>query len=414
MALSTDKQIVIEYGFDFPTFKVGTSTNISVKLIKIDNTVVDVTNNVNTSIFTLDDNVVFDQTTKIIHFNKEGTGALKAVYTNSFGESFSFEQKFVVYNVFFKDNYINHFVSSFEKLKLSKNKKLKIMMDTMMEMMDILYAYNVDAKLLNSFSGVKSEFLDLLGQNVGFERIDYESVNTSEEDSANKVYKEILSNIFDLLNIRGTNLAYDLFFNAIGYNINLQEFWYNDNSELIEINPYDDTLSSFYRYDTNGVNLDSPPFANKDPRRFISNDNVFKNNKSNYVRPILSSINTDFAPSPSSFTTRKRNVIKEYLEYLRPSHVQYIQELIAATVTPIPETLDDIDGDEFISYLLRDVVIGAEVIDFIEEYFSQSKPIIFSEEFTFKKKWDSGFKWDEGNKWDDKQFLNESFSAVPV
>lgn len=414
MALSEDKQIVISYGADFPTFTVNSSANITINLYKIDNTIIDITNDVNTSIFTLDDSIVFDNTTKILHFNKEGTGVLKAIYTNSFGETYSAEQKFVIYSTFFKDNYLNYFVSSFEKLKLSKNKKLRIMMDTMMEMLDILHAYNIESKLLNSFTGVKSEFLDLLGQNVGFERIDYESVNTSDEDAANRVYREILANIFDLLNIRGTDLAYNLFFNAIGYDITLQEFWYNDKSDLIEINPYDDTLSSFYRYDTNGVNLDSPPFPNKDPRRFVSNDNVFVNNKTNYVRPILSSINLDIAPTPSSFTVRKRNVIKEYLEYLRPSHVQYIQELISASVTPIPEELDVILGDDFLSYLLQDILVGNEVLDFIQEYFSQSKPIVYDEEFSFKKKWDTGFKWDDLNKWDDKQFLNESFAVVPA
>lgn len=414
MALSEDKQIIISYGADFPTFTISSSTSVIINLLKIDNTSIDVTNDVNTSIFTLDDNIVFDNATKILHFNKEGAGSLKAIYTNSFGETYSVEQKFVIYSTFFKDNYLNYFVSSFEKLKLSKNKKLKIMMDTMMEMLDILYAYNIESKLLNSFTGVKSDFLDLLGQNVGFERIDYENVNTSEEDSANKVYREILSNIFDLLNIRGTDLAYNLFFNAIGYNITLQEFWYNDKSDLIEINPYDDTLSSFYRYDTNGVNLDSPPFANKDPRRFVNNDNVFVNNKTNYVRPILSSINLDIAPTPSTFTVRKRNVIKEYLEYLRPSHVQYIQELIGATITQIPETLDVVFGDDFLSYLLQNIMVGNEVIDFIQEYFSQSKPIVYNEEYSFKKKWDTGFKWDAGNKWDDKQFFNESFAVTPA
>lgn len=414
MALSEDQKIQINFNEDFATYLEGTNTPITVTLFKIDGSTSDITLNVNTSIFTLDDNIYFDQTTKTLYFKNEGTAVLKAIYTNSFNETYVATQKFVVYKTFFKDNYNNYLVSTFEKLKLAKNKKLKIMMDTMMEMLDILYAYNIDAKLLSSFSGVKSEFLDLLGQNVGFERIDYESVNTSDEDTANKVYKELLANIFELINIRGTNLSYELFFNALGYNIKLEEFWYNDQSNLIEINPTDDSLSSYYRYDTNGINLDSPPFPNKDPRRFINTQDVFVNNKSNYVRPILTSSNTNIAPTPSSFTIRKRNVIKKYLEYLRPSHVQYIQELIAASLTPIAEIITAPEDELFLQYILIDVLIGAEDVDNLLENFSTSTPSFLSEEYSFKKKWDTGLKWDSGHKWDDKQFLAEVFAATPI
>ena len=141
---------------------------------------------------------------------------------------------------------------------------------------------------------------------------------------------------------------------------------------------------------------------------------MFKNNKSNYVRPILTSNNVNIAPSPSSFTIRKRNVIKKYLEYLRPSHVQYIQELIAASLTPIAETIYAPESELFLQYILMDVLIGAEDIDSLLENFSTSTPSFLSEEYSFKKKWDTGLKWDSGHKWDDKQFLAEVFAATPI
>lgn len=415
MPLTTDKNIVIGFSESFPTYVEGTSSPITVTLVDIDGSTTDITSDPNTTIFALDDNIVFDDVNKILYFNREGSGVLKAVYVNPTNHTFSTTQKFVVHRTFFKDNYMDYFISTFEKQKLSKNKKLKIMMDTFMELLDILYAYNKDAKVLKSFTGVKSDFLDLLGQNIGFERIDYDAIDTPEEEAANRVYRQLLENVFDLLNIRGTNLSYELFFNALGYDIDLQEFWYDDESNLIEIDPVDDSLSTFYRYNTLGIGLDSPPYPRPDPRRFVNTNDVFRNNKSNYVRPIISSLNTNIAPPPSSFTARKRKVIRDYLEYLRPSHVQYIQELVSASLVNPSETLEQPDDELFISYLLYSIELVVEEIDYLDEIFSSSVPGSVNEEYSFKKRWDTGLKWDiEGHKWDDKQFLYDFFTVSPA
>lgn len=409
---SDDVSIEIVHDSDFSTYKIGTNTDIFVNLVKVNGNKIDITNNVNTKIFALDDSIFFDDVTKNLLFKEEGSGILKAVYTNSFGEVFTAQVKFIAYDTFYRDNYIDHLVSTFEKGKLQKNVRLKVFMDTLMEIVDIFYAYNKDIQVISCFSDVKSEFLDILGQSVGFERIDYESVNTADEPTANKVYRELLANVFDLLNIRGTYLSYQLFFNALGYDIELQEFWYNENSELIEVNPYDDAASTYYRYDTNGILLDSPPIPNPDPRQYANTNNVFINNKSNYIRPILTSINTQIAPSPGSFTSRKRQIIRQYLEYLRPVHIQYIQELVNASVNV--ESVDFIDEamEFFATYDFFEVIVATEILWSMSESFNASPGRPFNETLAFNKKWDTGIKWDDDHIWDDSNLFLETFAVA--
>jgi hypothetical protein len=431
--MSTAKRIYFSYDKDFPNYLLNDIGKLSLWVERRDGTTENITGDANSKIYSLDKDNIFipddtnNGTTVDIVFIKEGSGVIKAFFKEDNRTLYTAKQ-FICHSSFFKDNYLDHFFSSFEKEKLTKFKRVKTTFDTLMEMMDILYAYNEDLKVIPNFSDGKSKFLSLMSQNIGLERIDFTQLNSQYEDKSVEIWKELTANLLDLLSIRGTTLAYELFFGALGYNIQLQEFWYDSDGFLIDINPFDDSLSTFYRYNLDGSFVDDPPIARPDPRRFASpNNDYFKNSKSNIVRVTISnSKNTAFAPEPTSFSSEKRNIISSYLEFLRPSHIQYIKEALGGL-----SNIDEVDNleDEFFKGSLSNISVsidGDPVASEIFDFFGNNPSVyenftigmvknILSEEFGGVLRWDDpNVFWDRGIRWDSKTFLLDSIEIAEV
>ena len=383
----------------------------------------------------------------------EGSGIIKAVFTYN-GEKFYTSKRFICHDSFFKDNYLTYLMPTLDSANITSNQFLKSIFDTLMEMIDILYAYNQDLKIISNFKYGKSKFISLLAQNVGFERIDFTQFNTKYEFSNDETFREIISNIFDLLSIRGTKLAYELFFGALGYNVDLQEFWYDNDGNLIEINSDNESLSSYYKYNTSGELLGNPPLPQTDPKKdnpFLSNDynnfsnnyirvlnndgtvsfqkandisitrktnsydiNVFKNNKSNYIRLILNnSINDNYFESPTSFSIEKRTIIKRYLEFLRPSHIQYITETFGGKIAEdiLYSLSSSFDEELNVSELVQYKAYLSDELPALDDPFLLGYIKNNVEEFSFKNKWDTLLKYDQKKLYDYKNILNETLSV---
>jgi len=248
--------------------------NFYVFLIDLDGEEIDVTESKDLSFYSLDDDNLFvldkmpDQPFRVL-FRKEGTGFLKAIYEDGVNHKVIDSKNFICYTSFFKENYLDYLVGDFNKEKILSNPKNVAVFDTFMEMLDILYAYNQDLKEIASFDNTKSDFLDILAQNVGFLRVDVLSKNTPNEDKDDYIFRELLKNMVDLLSIRGTKAAYELFFGAIGYNISLNEFWYDENGDLVEIDAYDELKTTYTGYDISGSLKNNVKQKQNDPRKNV-------------------------------------------------------------------------------------------------------------------------------------------------
>jgi hypothetical protein len=430
---------------------------------------VNITNDPDLKFFSLDPNNFYiipnsyDSSTKTIDIKplKEGSGIIKIIYKKD-NENFYLSQQFLCHNNFFKENYLTYFFTPLDANNIATNQFAKSIFDTLMEMIDILYAYNEDLKIISNFREGKSKFISMLAQNVGFERIDFTQFNTQYEWSNNETFRELIANMFDLISVRGTKLAYELFFNALGYITTLQEFWYDNDGSLIEINPEDDSKSTFYAYSTTGALVDNPPYPRPDPRKnnnLLSNDynnlgnyirvlnsdgtisyqlkedislpiknnnydvNVFKNNKSNYMKVIFNnSINDNFFEDPQNFSVEKKIIMRRYLEFLRPSHIQYItetfQEDIPVTVFDVSSILNDQDLGiselrEFKDYL-SDVLFD-QIKGFIEDNdFNVGDVKNNEEELSYSNKWDTLLQFDQTNLFDFKSLVVENLTAQIV
>lgn len=367
----------MDFGSDFPYFEEGTQENITITLLEnAADTGSNVTNTA--SVMALDpynvsaipvrnnvidqfgNNVLDDFGVQVavdgiaLSFKNEGTGIVKAVY-NFNGEWLVDEYEFVVYKNFFRANYKNHLIPKFEKNILDSNPARAVFFDTIMEYFDIAWAYRKDIEQNADPLFAKSKFLDNLGQSRGFQRIDYEREGTDLEEIAESTYRELLRNLVDLIEIAGTPLSYQLFFSALGFDIELQEFWWDADSNLIEVNTDDPSQSTFFAYNSDGAPLDDPQVSRDDPRRFVSPSNPYNvNNKSNYVRPVISAKSglSGTVGDPANFDSVTRRIIDSYLDFLRPQHVQYLTEVLVILLAE--ENIDILSsfGEDFLTYIL--------------------------------------------------------------
>jgi hypothetical protein len=124
------------------------------------------------------------------------------------------------------------------------------------------------------------------------------------------------------------------------------------------------------------------------------------------------SINDNYFEIPSNFSLEKRKIIKRYLEFLRPSHIQYITEALGGKI-----------AEDLVGNLYEEFSIGQlfEFKDFLIEQLSKLyenfligdiKNII--EEFSFTKKWDTLLKYDQRHTFDYKNYLEEEFKVESI
>ncbi len=249
----------------------------------------------------------------------------------------------VAYKTFFRDNW-ESFFSSYDISKLDNKSPFRVLMNLLMEFIDALWAYDEDLSVMTDPLKIKYKFLENLGQSVGF--TETLTVNKGKENETFyvRLYRELVSQMFGIQQLRGSEAIYTAFFNAIGYDIELLEFWFDDNGNLVEINPHDDTKSSYAIYSKEGRLLQAS--SNEDPRERVMNrtstDKASIKNKSWYVLPRLTSKNG------SAYSAEYEPVVKQYLEFLRPIHVEYLQTvstLVMSSFEGTPEyipTLTDI------------------------------------------------------------------------
>lgn len=293
-----------------------------------------------------DSNVTYNSDTKEFTFQGEGTAKIKVLLLDNDTNTYLHEQiEVLIYDSFFRTNYLDSFFSEYDSKLIRANEKLKVIMDALMQYLDILYAYKKDIQSITDPRNVKSKYLGLLGQTFGFEKIDFTNENAANEASTEFLYREILVNLFDILNIRGTKLSYELFFNALGFDIKLEEFWFNNDGNLVQIDVIEDDTgdvnSTYLTYDTSGAPVLTGPELNKDPRKNNTTNNAYNiSNKSNYVRPIITN-KIDNVGQLASFSVDRKKIIKKYLEFLRPQHIQYLTTVITANLSYVY----DIDGN---------------------------------------------------------------------
>ena len=266
---------------------------------------------------------------------REGSAILNANYISGNISAFG-QTEVVVYNPWFRDNY-QMLIGEYDATLIGQDTYADCLLKSCLETYDIMWAYAQDIKEINDPMLAKSKFLETIGKSFGMTKTDFSADNTALQFFANQFYRELLTNLKDLLSIRGTALSYELFFGALGYDITLYEYWFNQDNYLVEINPYDDGIgnnqSTFFVYDASGKLVGDNTLMSLDPRGLVSSENPYNYcNKSCYIKPELTP-KKGYEFIGGEFSASQRSVIKKYLTYLKPIHIEYLGEILNMLIT---------------------------------------------------------------------------------
>ena len=314
----------------------------------------------------------------VIRSDIDGAFNGKPAISNHMYRQIIFSFKYGTIKTFFKNNY-EYFMPSYDATIINNEPKLKIWQEAFMQEFDI-FAQIIDSiKDINNIEKVNEEYLDYIAQLVGFERGD-----TNLGDS---LFREITKNIIEVYRIKGTNYSFELFFNFIGFEIEVKEYWFDKRFFFSNnlVNPFtketDRNKFSFYltpNKPTDAVPANvSNPFIVMDNqltdirngltfdkklagadltelKRWLDIEGVpdegenFTYFKTNVVEYLISKISSE--EIPEGLSKEDENTIQTYTDFLTPI---FVSKKVVINITPF-------EDDASLTLLLKDSNIGTE------------------------------------------------------
>lgn len=170
--------------------------------------------------------------------------------------------KFGVTDNFYEKNFLN-FLPEYDRDQILATPKLKLTVESLGRKLDQMEDAITRIADLYDIDKCPDEFLDYLGQNIGYEREDFTLSSVS--------FRELLKNIIEIYKIKGTNYSFSFFFKFLGFEINLKEFYFNRDVSNPEAFPGMTELNvEYYLTTTNptketgkpsvGINLKPAPY----------------------------------------------------------------------------------------------------------------------------------------------------------
>lgn len=132
-----------------------------------------------------------------------------------------FTYKYCSISSFFQNNR-DSFMPEYDFLELGKNESAKAFYDAMMKEFDKLDCILSKCCEYLDFDKIPWDMITYLTQLLGFEK---STIDASMQEE-NK-FRELAKNILDIYRIKGTNYSFELFFNFLGFNLEMREFYFD-------------------------------------------------------------------------------------------------------------------------------------------------------------------------------------------
>jgi hypothetical protein len=145
---------------------------------------------------------------------------------------------------FFKENYYK-FIPEYDFNVINSKEKLRLFTEAFLKEFDRFSDIIDEIASLTDVDKAPEDYLNYLAQAVGYEREDSKLLS----DDA---FRDLIKNIIEIYKIKGTNYSFELFFNFLGFSIELKEYWFDkrfgdDNKATNpETGVSDKNLYSFY------------------------------------------------------------------------------------------------------------------------------------------------------------------------
>ena len=276
-----------------------------------------------------------------------------------------FSYKYGTVKHFFQNNW-RMFIPSFDTTQLGSSDKMNIFAFSFFRefdrMCDIINkAYNVV-----DIDKTPNEYLTYLIQLLGYEKADEVILN-------NAAFRQLAKNILEVYKIKGTNYSYELFFNFLGFQARLVEYWFDKRMKGMMANPFtgsnDPTKFAFFltphKPDNYVFGKDClqqykiPVMANEitgirnvflfdqlvregytiesiigeNPLSGLTDNDTFTYFKTNVVEFKLERMRGKES-DPDAVSSDMDKIIKNYIDFLTPI---FIYKIIAVTVNPFED-----------------------------------------------------------------------------
>ena len=152
--------------------------------------------------------------------------------------------KYSSIKMFFRDNY-NKFLPDFDNFIIDGTQKTKLLQTAFMQEFDKFALIMEKIKTISDIDTIPSDYIVYLAQLVGFE-------NTSLDLLTVDAYRYLVKNIIDIYDMKGTTYSFELFFNFLGFDVIVTEYWFDRRFYLSKYksNPYtgetDNTKFGYY------------------------------------------------------------------------------------------------------------------------------------------------------------------------
>lgn len=127
--------------------------------------------------------------------------------------------KYSTIKIFFRQNY-SKFMPDYDFTIINSQPKMKLFVEAFMREYDRFASIIDEMYNLVDVDKAPEKYLNYLAQAVGYEREDSNLLN-------NVSFRELIKNIVEVYKIKGTNYSFELFFNFLGFQVELKEYWFD-------------------------------------------------------------------------------------------------------------------------------------------------------------------------------------------
>lgn len=127
--------------------------------------------------------------------------------------------KYSTIKIFFRSNW-QRFMPDYDALIIESSEKAKLFQEAFMREYDRFAKIIDEVYNIVDIDRIPEEYLNYLAQTIGYEKEDSNLLN-------NASFRELIKNIIEIYKIKGTNYSFELFFNFLGYEATLKEYWFD-------------------------------------------------------------------------------------------------------------------------------------------------------------------------------------------
>jgi hypothetical protein len=130
-----------------------------------------------------------------------------------------YNYKYAAVKVFFQKNY-NRFMPNFDFEEINSREKVRLFVKSFLREFDKFADIINNLYEISDVDRVDEQYLSYLAQLVGYKKED-------EALSKNVSFRQFIKNIVEIYKIKGTNYAFELYLNFLGFTCTVNEFWFD-------------------------------------------------------------------------------------------------------------------------------------------------------------------------------------------